>query len=537
MKIYKWLNRSITTKLLAVIFLFILIISLIPLLMVSSYNVPSADDYSHSFLGYTSWSENRSIPLLIKAAFEHIIYTREYTSGLYSISIITVVAPFVMHNYWIIAYITIIPLSFFSIFFLFMLFRNIFKADAWSSLLIAVITSICMIQGVPGAMTIGVPSPVESFYWHPGATTYTTATALFFLTIGLSIKLNYTESKRYKIYYSISCPIMVIFYSGANYITSFGSASLSILIICLFILARVKPKIPIKLSPYILIPVFFSVCSFLFATTAPGNARRFISEATREIGNPTIFSATHASLSFTGDVLLNRWMTPFLLICIIFLIPFFVKIAKNLDFSFKFPVLVTLVSYLYLSSLAFPNYFAIIGYIARRIQGVIYSVFIILLILNVFYWVGWVSKKLLNRHLISKLMAGRETQPIIDGLLNFCRKHAFVGVVLLAVFSAPLFISVMSVDYSARDYSTPAAIWDLRTGRASTYYSEYLKRLKVLEDPEIMDVVFDRFSVYPNTLFYTDIVGDEHHPLFWQNMVLRRFYNKDSIFLSEVNYR
>ena len=85
---------------------------------------------------------------------------------------------------------------------LFVITNKVFRADFWSSLLISIVTSICVLQLIP--------STAESFYWNAAATTYTTATALFFIVIGLTVLMVCRKDKHFTLVCMIFCSLLIL---------------------------------------------------------------------------------------------------------------------------------------------------------------------------------------------------------------------------------------------------------------------------------------------------------------------------------------
>lgn len=513
MKLIPRLNRLITPKRLALGMCLLLAASLIPLLVIARYNVPSADDYTHGVAGYANWQEHHSVPLLLQASFAYTQNLFHTWTGLYTIGIIPLSAPLVMDQYWIVPYFTLLPLCFAVLFLLFALLRNVFKADAWTSLLMAAVTSLCVVQLVP--------CRAESFYWHSAATTYTTATALLFVALGLTVWAISKKSGRFTIFYMIFCPLLILVYGGANFITSLGGTALFGLTLCFLLLTKNKAWKTVS------VPALFSVLVFLVTVTAPGNAVRQSIDGLRD---PSVVTAMLQSLQY-GFAYLTEEVSPFLWLSVAFLVPFFVKIAMECPFPFRYPLAVSVLSYLFFSALAFPNFYSLNWPGAGRVLGVYRSVFVVLFLLNALYLVGWVTQKALKRPLpgrFGKKRSGAGPQApgsMASRFLGYCRAHASLGLLLFALCF--VFLALSSIrDKSYRNYATPMAIADLRDGCAREYYEAYQSRLVVLTDPQVKDAVLKELPAISTTLFFEDITQD---PLHWKNQAVAQFYQKDSV--------
>ena len=519
MKIIKYfmllINNLITTKHIVIFLFSILIISLLPLIIVGFYNVPSSDDFGHSLNAYTDWVENRSLLNVAKLSIDFISWMWNKWAGLYSNILIPLTSPFYINNYWITAFITIIPLCFCSIFLSMVIFIKIFKADIWKSLLISIITSMLMIQCVS--------SPAESFYWLSGAVFYTTATALFFMIISFTILGIYSNSKKYKLFYIIFSSLIIILYSGMNFITTLASAGLFILMICFLLIIKNKSW---KL---ICIPCFFAVLSLLLIMSAPGNSvRRFNDEHSLDP-----IAAIFKSLEFG---LYGFWKSfdhihYVLFLGVLFFLPFFIKIVINTNFIFKYPILVTLFSYLYFSSLMTPGFYGsgIPGY--HRMLGVYLFFFMHLTIINVYYWVGWLTQKILNKNIkIHVLIQGEKViiqteKTLVNYIYFFFKKYKLIALFVFVILTG-FFIFSSVKDGFYHKYSSPVAVKDLKNGTVKEYYFQYQCHLKALKNPNIKDVILEPFTVFPIVCFSD---GTVTHILKFYKLV----YKKDSVVFLE----
>ena len=69
-----------------------------------------------------------------------------------------------------------------------------------------------------------------------------------------------------------------------------------------------------------------------------------------------------------------------------------------------------------------------------------------------------------------------------------------------------------------------------RRGSAAAYYQEQTARMADLLDPNVTDPVFEPIQARPPLLYNSDITAD---PADWRNNLMRMFYHKDSVSLSQ----
>ena len=70
----------------------------------------------------------------------------------------------------------------------------------------------------------------------------------------------------------------------------------------------------------------------------------------------------------------------------------------------------------------------------------------------------------------------------------------------------------------------------LADGSAAAYYQEQTARMADLLDPNVTDPVFEPIQARPPLLYNSDITAD---PADWRNNLMRMFYHKDSVSLSQ----
>jgi hypothetical protein len=288
----------------------------------------------------------------------------------------------------------------------------------------------------------------------------------------------------------------------------------------LFVLAKLIPKISLKLPPQVLVTALFSMCVSMFAVLAPGNAARQMI-GTNEAGQATIASATSNTFLF-GILSIPAWITPPVLLSVLLLIPFFIKITKNVEFKFRYPLVAVVLSFLAYSTLPFLNFVGYYEYVPGRVSGVLNNFFIILLMLNVFYFTGWLTKKYLVRKPSER---GGIAVTAADRIISFCREYALPCFIVLSFLTLLYTVNIYQTNPFA--YSTTSVLSDINSGRAEQYYREYSERLAVLQDPGVSDVEFSMFSIIAPSLYYRDLTFNPDD--MYLNRALADFYNKSSI--------
>jgi len=184
---------------------------------------------------------------------------------------------------------------------------------------------------------------------------------------------------------------------------------------------------------------------------------------------------------------------------------FFWAVLPECQFCFRFPGLFLLWSYCLFSAMFCPTMYALGTAGPGRLQNIIFCSYLILLALNIFYWLGWLRQR-----------RGGEAQVVGPRLLPM------LGA--LALF--PLLLAMSAVFRGG--ISLASAYTALSHGQAATYYQEAQERLVILKDPSICVAELKPYSDPPYLLFFDDLYDD---PDAWQNRDMANFYEKDKVIL------
>ena len=199
-----------------------------------------------------------------------------------------------------------------------------------------------------------------------------------------------------------------------------------------------------------------------------------------------------------------EWVDLRYLSCMVFLVPILWIGAAESRFFFPLPGAVSVFSFCLFSSLFTPHLYALGSDGPERLKNILYFSFVLFSILNLFWWIGWLEKK---------------KRPSRSG----CE----ISLWLLSVFSAIAVICLAcSVLFFHGSLSSVAALSELRSGEAHTYYAQALERQEILENKEISDCEFTPYSSMPYILYFTDMTDN---PESYENQDTATFYGKNSI--------
>ena len=138
-----------------------------------------------------------------------------------------------------------------------------------------------------------------------------------------------------------------------------------------------------------------------------------------------------------------------------------------------------------------------------RLLNIIYYTYVLLLMGNLFYWMGWISA-----HVRRSPREG-------------------VGLPAFAAAAAACLIC-LGLHLNGGSYTATMAYSLLRSGEAREYAACGQRRLAMLQDPAVTDAVLEPFEKIPYVLFFDDVTED---PGDWRNLSVAEYYGKRSVVL------
>lgn len=481
-----------SSKKLYIIALFVFIISLIPLLAISFFNFPSADDFTYTANVHNALITDGLIGL-ISVVLENV---KEYYfswQGTFSAIALMSLQPsvFSVSLYFITTFI----LLGFLIWGTFSLCKTIcceyFHLNKYYYKIVAILILTLCIQRVP--------SLVEGFYWWNGGIYYT-----FFFSLTLfqiSHILKYFKNGKRKNY--IFALILTALLGGSNLVTASNQVIiLTILIIALFIKKHPK-KIPM-----------LGIGIILYITTAlnmlaPGNAIRQAANDKSDL----ITSITDSVVTFTQNI--GTWWNFYTIVYVVAIILILYKSYEKLNVSFKHPFIVSIFIFGILSALYTPSLYATSSPGPGRLLNIVYYFNIWGFIILAYYWVGYFR----NKFVINKKLKQNET--------IFTKKLYENGWPLLAGFCLVNIMLLIGYQDNLSSYNT---FKSLVNKEASTYRTEMLKRYEVYENDDIEVVKLKPLSVKPKALFFGDVTSNPKNGI---NIDMSKYFNKKSIYVIE----
>lgn len=454
----------------------IFFMGLLPFLVLSFYNHPSADDYLWTMM------------VLKTNLWQFQVYNFYEWSGRYFSNILVGLNPLVFHSflgYQLASLFSI--LAFFLV--VFLLIKELTKGVfLFSQQLLGALIFVVLFLAY-------TPSVVELFYWFTGTYVYTTANILFFLFIYCLLKLMnayVTDAKLARLKMSMTALTVLMMWSNEIIIVCLGGM--------LFLLASLTTYHKHPSAKFFMFLMGIAIISALASLLAPGNAAR----AAVMFPNKFNISFTlHATLSKFLETLYWIKNVPLWLISLLFL-PVCIKLSRESSlFSNHFYIHPILSVGLWLAILClayFPIYLATgLESIAMRVKSTNYLFFIVGWFFNIQVCVGFLLKKYGAAEKVQFLRQPLPFYLVLPILLIFCYK----------------FFSTNS--------NVGEAWADLSGGVAKTYDTKMKERYKLLNEK---NTVIPYIIEQPTTLFFVEL---DENPIDWKNKNFADYFGVDSV--------
>ena len=477
----------ISTRIMAGLILCAFALCLMPLLYLSRYDVPCADDYIYGTAAHLTLVHGGSLTDAVAAALRHTADTYRGWQGSYAAIFLMCMQPAVFSER------------------LYCLTPWLMSAALFCGLFALALCLMAKVFGMPRhigtalAGTVGIlylllmPYPSESLYWFNGSVYYTFFHGIAMLALALSVS---TAKKGGFLRITGLC-LLAAFLAGGNLVTGL---TLCILAASGIVLLLVR-KNPVGVRR-LLLPVLVLFVCFCLNVFAPGNSVRAANEMARTpdaVGS--ILESFWMALRYAA-----RWTRLPVLGGMLVLGMVFGAALPNCSFRFRLPGLFSLWSYCLFSAMFCPTVYTFGWAGPGRLQNIVFCSYLLLLALNLFYWLGWLFRR---REL--------EKRPE-QGLRFLSVLGTFVLCLVLLAASAAIRggISLVSA-YTA-----------LSTGQAETFYREAQERLEILKNPTVRVAKLKPYSDPPYLLYFDDLYDD---PDAWQNRDMANYYEKESVIL------
>ena len=469
-----------TIKWLAILALAALVL---PLLLLGRYAVPAADDFSYGAPAHLAYAESGSVFSAAAAAVDKTAESYMSWQGTFSAIFLMALQPAVFSEalYALTPVIMLASLLLGTFIFCRAFFGELLGLDRDLCAIIA--AALCALS------TQLIPSAVQGLYWYNGAVYYVFFHGLLLIACAVAVGL----VRKGGALRSAALCILALLIGGGNYVTALSA---SILAACTVALLWFR-KHPAWRR--LVLPALVLFAAFALSIAAPGNAVRQAAQS-HSLGpvQAVLMSFAHG-VKYSFD-----WFTLPAAGMLVFLCPLVWTAVKDSPCAFRFPALVSAFSFCLLSAMFCPPLYAMGNFGDTRLLNIIYFSYLLLLAINLSYWLGWAAKQ-------------RQEQ----------RSSSMSPISVLAATLVLLLCCGIAV-LRGTGFTSLGALSTILSGEAAEYHACAQRRFDILKDSSIEDAELERFPCQPYLLFFDDITED---PTDWRNVDMSSYYGKNSVVL------
>lgn len=456
-------------KICGIFLLILMCVSLLPIMYLGRYNHPTGDDYYYSVETKHAWTKTGSVAAVLKEAARGVVEQYEIWQGTYSAMFMMYLPP----NIWeenayrfvtagiLLLYTTAV------FYFLHAVLCKWLRSSpyfwmAGASALVLLTVQTTAFQG-------------EAFFWYNGSMYYTGFFAVTLFFFGLLVK----HLLNPRVYKAILLAVLAVFLAGGNYVSLLPTILL-LMTVTAFLFRKRSRK-----GFYTGLLVGLMLAGLLVSALAPGNQ-------IRESGlwQMSAWKAIIRSL-LQGGRYVDAWIGKWWLLAAILLTPFFWHTYEKVSFSFRYPVLA--MGYLFgiFCSMSCPLFYALGTTGPARALAIIYDAFMVFTFAGYYYLLG-AFYRFLQKRKLNDLQTGEGRRLAEKGLAL-----AFVLIALVLLCSGKIM-----------ECTAVRALKVLHKGEAAAYEEEYQRRLRILTDESVSEVVFAPYEHQPDLLYVGDFPGD-----------------------------
>lgn len=460
-----------------------------PLLALSMYDHPSADDYWYAAAAYQAWCKTHNLWNVIKAAFETSADFFSHWQGLYTSAVLLALEPGIFgEQYYAWTGVLLLGVLYAgNLRLCYVVFHKRLGCGRLESMAFGCLLTFLMIQWMPSLR--------QGIYWFNGAVNYTFFYSLWMFLLAAVLNLYQPKTKVRQVGNFLVAVVLGVLLMGGNHVTAFAGL-LSMLVSAGLGFAGKK-----RLAAAENLLLFFCMLAgFVINITSPGTRTRQAAFTDTPGVLKTIWYAVKAGLGAC-----NSWSGIALLGGIVVSCPFILRmtgrLVKEKKFLFPCPLAVVVGSTGFVCALLCPPLYAMGTTGDGRLINIVYFTFVAAVFLNEIYLCGYLCRKM--------------------QLLEFPEK--IVTKNYLAVSIIMVLVVLAGCGESMGAYQ--AALL-LKSGEAERYGQEAFARYEILKESEGGEVELEPFSAQPYLLYPDDITEDEKD---WRNDYMRQYFRLKSV--------
>lgn len=462
-------------------------ISLIPIVAISPYIFPRADDYSFGYKAHLALEQTGSLIEVLKAVFDMIKTAYFGWQGTYSSIFMMSIQPAVFDE----KLYCIVP----------MFFIGIIVLATWFFVKTILVDWLQGNKGLSGAcisayllMAIQcIPVKQSAFLWYNGAIHYIGSHCVLLCMMAFIVRIYIGKNAKVS---WIGAALCAIYVGGGNHVTAISTLLISLTL--LFLITVTK-----KWSSYKNIGgiCFVYLLALSVNVIAPGNFNKM---GMKE--GYGLFEAFFRAFLKALEYMFGKWMHWTVIAVIVFCVPIIWRMVRGMNFSFSYPILFVGYSWCYMASMFFTPLFTMADVEVGRFQNIMFLQGMLWLLFDIGYVIGWMQKRYLNVESTSFCINEKRYMYVLG--------IAVLGMTLLSVIAEP------------EKYTSINAFNILKDEQLQEYAEDYWYNIEILKTEE-KEVTIKGLDNIPSFLHPEE--SDVWH------MGLRFFYNKDKIYFEEEN--
>lgn len=486
----KLLSLKMKERWLAILAITMFILLLIPLIRITFYAIPWYDDYNYARFTKSFLAEEGGLKGIIDGVW-YMVHSSWYAwQGTFSSIFMMALNPcFLGEKYYSFGLIGIILFFTFAAMLLsHVIARYVLKADRSSRWLLGVIVTSSLIELIYTAQ--------QGLFWYNAGVHYTFMHSCLMIMLALVICLLYSKKVGLSILFCLLTAVGAIVCGGSNYVTALQGFLLLLTLLGLSFIFKKKKGL------WIIFPFLCYAVAFYINISAPGNNVRGAYFQGYDAIHAVGFSFIAAGKYFF------QFVQPMMVIVILLLLPLAWNLVIKLDYQFRFPGLVSLFSFCLYATGFTPSLYGMGSEGLARTLVVVKITLQLLIYVNLFYWLGWLSK------LIKKK---KELKPIS----HFALYYVAVGLAALGVFCI--------TTNKAGSYASYGAYYYVHTGEAKNFHDEYLERIELINQGDAV-IKVKPYTWQPWILFNGDLSDQSDAE---QNRSMAVWYGKEAIYVDK----
>lgn len=467
---------------------------LVPLLWAGTYTVAHSDDLVYGAPTHHAWVETGSLSAVLRAAAQETQRVYQQWQGTFTALFLMALQPAVFGDgfYAITPFLMVGALTAGTLLFCRAFFHRLFGASRTQARIVALVWLIVCTQMMP--------STREGLYWYNGALYYTLYYAVALCMFALMLLAILEKRTGQRRAYALLCCLLAAFIGGGNYPTA---------LLCTLVLALTTAFLAMLKNARwrsVLPALIVLACSFAVSIVAPGNAVR--KAQFRDIGAvAAILKALYRAFGVIGE-----WTTFPVLITLAALCPVLWSMAKKSALSFRYPVLVGVLSYGLFAAQFCPTFYAMDNPGAGRLHNILFYSYYFLVTFNIFYCMGWAQRRYEIRLRVGRAAYGGGYPWVLA-----------CGLCLALAVSCYFLRADMTL-------TSVEASRILLRGEAQQFGRETQARQALLNDPTLESVELEAYTDFPELLFDDKGIMVEPGET-RRSETLENYYQKESVII------